>query len=226
MAQRFLRPSNRASDRRQPVGSIAAAIRKALPDFQDWALDTGEAAVHFLTFTGELRDRLKGVLPPGFAEGRPGSFLRATRGLVHLSENGRVESMYQLLQNSPDQQSFRAAMKHARISDVVDLIWMVAGPLELRSVQELLERLSATVLPGVQLRFSPYDEPRYRSALQVHVAGISARFASGGVLAEWPGRPQDVDAAHLRIFLEPWAAAQSGDAVEFDPLPEMPSAGR
>jgi hypothetical protein len=108
------------------------------------------------------------------------------------------------------------------LQKVLDLTWMVAGHLELRSVQELLERLRSALLSREQVRFSPYDEPRYRSALQLHVGGRSARFAHGGVLAEWPGRPQEVDAAHLRIFLEPWATVQSGHAMEFHQLPEMP----
>ncbi len=222
MAQRFLRPSDRASDPNHPVGSIATAIRKVLPDFQDWPLHAGEAAARFLTFTGEHRDRLRAVLPPGFAEGHPGAFLRATRAILHLSENGPVQSIYEHLQDSPDEQTFRAAKNDMRISDVLDLTWMVAGPLELRSVQEMLERLSSAVLPREQVRFSTYDEPRYRSALQLHVGGVSARFAHGGVLAEWAGRPQGVDAAHVRIFLEPWATVQSGQVVEFDQLPEMP----
>src|SRR5439155_18438628 len=108
------------------------------------------------------------------------------------------------------------AMKNTRMSDVLDLMWMVAGRLELRSVQEMLERLSTAVLPGVEIRFSTYDEPRYRSALQLQVGDVSAPAAYGGVLAEWSGRPQGVDAAHLRIFLEPWATVQSGQVVEFD----------
>lgn len=222
IAQRFARPSARASDPNHPVGAIAAAIRKVLPDFRDWPLNVGEAAARFLTFTGEHRDRLQAVLPPGFAEGHPGAFVRATRALVHVSENRPVQSVYQLLQGSPDEQTFRAAKNDMRLSDVLDLTWMVAGPLELRSVQEMLERVSAGVLPGEQVRFSTYDEPRYRSALQLHVGGLSPRFAHGGVLTEWPGRPQGVDAAHLRIFLEPWATVQSGQVVEWDRLPEMP----
>ncbi len=224
MGRRLLRPSDRASDPNHPVGSIAAAIRRALPDFQEWPLDAGEAAARFMAFTGEHRDRLQAVLPPGFAEGRPGSFLRSSRAILHLSKSGPAQSIYQLLQSSPDEQTFRAAMNDTGISDVLDLTWMAAGPLELRSVQEMLERLSSAVLPGVQIRFSPYDEPRYRSALQLQVGGVSARAASGGVLAEWPGRPQGVDAAHLRIFLEPWATVQSGQVVEFDRLREMPRA--
>jgi hypothetical protein len=221
-AQRFLCPSDRASDPKHPVGSIAASIRKALPDFQDWPLDAGEAAVRFLTFTGEHRDRLQAVLPPGFAEGRPGAFLRASRAILHQSENGATESIYQLLQDSPDERDFRATRNDMRISDALDLTWMVAGPLDLRSVQEMLERLVSTVLPGAPVRFSTYDEPRYRSALQLQVGDVSARAAYGGVLAEWPGRSQELDAAHLRIFLEPWATVQAGQLVEFDQLPEMP----
>jgi hypothetical protein len=84
--------------------------------------------------------------------------------------------------------------------------------------------LSSALLPGAQMRFTPYDEPRYRSALQLQVGDVAARNAHGGVLAEWPGRPQGVDAAHVRIFLEPWATVQSGQVVEFSPLPDLPNA--
>jgi len=221
-AQRFTGPSDRATDPSHPVGAIAAAIRNALPDFHDWPLDVGEAATRFFTGTGEYRDRLHAVLPPGFAEGRPGAYLRVTRGLLRLSDHGSVQSIYQLLQDSPDERAFRGAGKDMRISDVLDLSWMVDGSLELRSVQELLEHLSSVLLSREQVRFSPYDEPRYRSALQLHVGSRSVRFAQGGVLAEWPGRPQGVDAAHLRIFLEPWATVHSGQVVEFHQVPERP----
>ncbi len=225
MAPRLLRPSDRISDPNHPVGSITAAIRKALPDFEDWPLDAGEAAVHFVTFTGKHRDQLRTILPPGFAEGRPGAFLRATRATVRLSGSGQVQSMYEYLQDSPDERTFRGAKNDMRLSDVLDLTWMAAGPLELRSIQELLERLISIVLPGKPIRFSTYYEPRYRAALQLEIGDVSARAAQGGVLAEWPGRPQGADAAHLRILLEPWATLQSGHVVEFDALPERPGTG-
>jgi hypothetical protein len=131
--------------------------------------------------------------------------------------------MYELLQDSPDEQTFREAKDETRLSDVLDLTWMVAGPLELRSVQALLEHLTSAVLPGAQVRFSSHDEPRYRSALQLQVGDVSVRAAYGGVLSEWSGRPSGVEAAHLRIFLEPWATLQSGQVIEFDPLPERAS---
>jgi RNA polymerase sigma factor (sigma-70 family) len=222
MVQRFLRLSDRASNPNHPVGAAAAAIRNVLSDFHDWPVTAGDAAERFFTLTDEHRehgDRLKTILPPGFAEGRPGAFIRGSRALLYLSENGPVQSVYEHLQASPDQQMFRGARKHIRISDVLDMTWMVTGSLELRSVQELLERLSSAVLPGTQVRFSSYDEPRYRSALQLHVGNIVARAAHGGVLSEWSGRPEGVDAAHLRIFLEPWATVRSGQVVELDRLP-------
>jgi hypothetical protein len=91
------------------VGSIAAAIRQALPHFQDWPLDLGEAAARFLTFTGEHRPRLQAVLPPGFAQARPGAFLRATRALLFPTENGSARTTYQVLRDSPDLKNLRCA---------------------------------------------------------------------------------------------------------------------
>jgi RNA polymerase sigma factor (sigma-70 family) len=205
-ARRFAGPSDRASDPNHPVGSVAARIRRVLPDFQEWLLDAGEAGARFLTFTGEPRDRLRAVLPPGFAEGRPGAFLRTTRALLFPGERGPDRTSYQLLQECASLDVFRAAMNGVRMSDVLDLTWMVEGPLELRSVQQLLERLGAEVLPGVPIRFTHYEEPRYRSALKLQLADHAAAAATGGVLGEWPGRPEHVGAAHLRIFLEAWAA--------------------
>ena len=82
LVERLLRASDRASDPTHPVGSIAVAIRRALPDFHDWNFKGGEAAVRFVTVTGHNRDGLRAVLPPGFAEGQPGAFVRATRAVV------------------------------------------------------------------------------------------------------------------------------------------------
>jgi hypothetical protein len=93
---------------------------------------------------------------------------------------------------------------------------MAAEPIELRSVQELLEQVTATVLPGATMRFVHYDEPRYRAALRLHIEDEVSPAAVGGVLAGWQGRPPGVDAAHVRFFLEPWATVQSGQAIDFD----------
>ena len=212
-ARQFTGPSARALDPSHPVGSIALAIRQALPDFQDWPLDVGAAAAHFFTFIGDDRERMKALLPPGFPEGRPGAFLRATRGFLRPTDNGGAQTTYQLVQESPDTQTFRAGMNGVQISDVIDLTWMAAGTLELRSVQELLERLSAAVLPRTSIRFLNYDEPRYRSALQLQFDGVASPAANGGVLARWAGHPEGAEAAHVRLFLEPWATVRSGQVI-------------
>ncbi len=214
-------PSDRAADPGHPVGRAAAAIRKALPEFQEWTLDVGAAAEQWLTSPGKDRTRLRGILPPGFAEGRPGAFLRASRGLLLTDEEGSVRTTYQLLQDSPDAESFRAGIATARISDVLDFAWLVAEPLELRSVQDLLEQLAMTVVPGVGMRVTHYDEPRYRTALRLHLDPVVSPAAVSGVLAAWHGQPPGVNAAHVRFFLEPWATVQSGQAVDFNHLPAL-----
>ena len=196
------------------VAEVGIAIRQALPEFQDWRFDVDAAATRFFAGQGDRE------LPPGFSEGRPGAFLRATRGIVKLKSDGAVNSLYEHIQNSPNEQSLSAEADQIRISEVLDLTWMAAGQLELRSVQERIEALCATVLPGQAIRFSPYDEPRYRAALQAHFLGFPARAAIGGVLVDWPGRLANVDAAHIRLFLEPWAAVQSGEAVEYRSSPQ------
>jgi RNA polymerase sigma factor (sigma-70 family) len=216
---RHLGPSDRASDPGHPVGAVAVRIRQALPPFQEWTLDVAAAAAHLLSFSGDDRDRLQSILPPGFAEGRPGAFLRASRGLLLAGEDGSVRTTYQLLQDSADSAAFRAGLAAARISDVLDFTWMAAEPIERRSVQELLQQLTATVLPGASMRCVHYDEPRYRAALRLHIEGEVSPAAIGGVLAGWQGRPPGVDAAHVRFFLEPWATVQSGHAIDFDRFP-------
>ena len=122
-AQRLLTPSAEALDPNHPIGAAAAAIRAALPEFENWELDPREALRPF---------RL--VLPPGFEEGRPGSFIRATRALLRQEENGSVRTIYEHVQASRDEQDFRAGMGTTRSCDVLDLTWMVSGRLELRPV--------------------------------------------------------------------------------------------
>jgi hypothetical protein len=104
---------------------------------------------------------------------------------------------------------------------VIDLTWMDPGPIELQSVQEFLYLLTAAVLPGEPLQFSLYDEPRYRAALRLTCGRVPLRLAHGGVVWERKGRPSDTGIAHLRLFLEAWAAVRTGGAVEFDALPDI-----
>jgi hypothetical protein len=89
-------------------------------------------------------------------------------------------------------------------------------------VQALVEGLISDVMAGTAFRFSTYDEPRYRAALQLHVGDVRSTCGVGGVLAEWPGRPAGTDAARVPLLLEPWASARSGQAGKFERVPHPP----
>ena len=132
--------------------------------------------------------------------------LRFTRGLV---ETGSNQSIYELHRRCPDEETFQDAMAGMALRDAADLTWTVTGELELRTVQEVLEGMASKVLTGVNRKFLPYEEPRYRSALQLQIADVPERAAIGGILNQWSGHPDGNTAAHVRIFLEPWASVQS-----------------
>lgn len=203
--------SDRSVSEDDPVRVVARLIRKALPEFQEWQLDPQEASSSFFT-QGEHVQRLKALLPPGFTEGDPGAFLRQTRSLILLGEDGEVRSIFEAFQRLSPSGKGRGAL-----ADVLDLTWMSAGPVNLHAVQEILERIQRIVAPDAEAAYASYTEPRYRAALQLELAGT--RAAMGGVLAEWPGCPSGVGAAHVRLLLEPWAAVLSGQPVHFSPLP-------
>jgi RNA polymerase sigma factor (sigma-70 family) len=219
VAQGFLGASERLSDPDDPVGAAAAAIRAALPEFQEWSLDLSDAVDRLFS-----NERQRRILPPGFADGRPGAFVRATRALVRVddanAQTASAQTMFEHLRDSRDEHAFATLRSTARLSDVLDLTWMAPDTLELRSVQALLENVLESVAPDAQVSFSSYDEPRYRSALQVRVTCYSTRVAVGGVLTRWPGFPDGVDAAHVRIFIEPLASVRSGQTVDFHGVPD------
>lgn len=178
---------SRASNPEDAVGAIAQAIRRALPGFEEWRLSlTASAALRFSANPGRASEA---ILPPGFAEGVPGAFVRSSRAVVRGGAAG--------------------APGEVRVSEVLDLTWMVAGPLEMRAVQEAVERLRSEILPEARACFTSHGEPRYRAGFRLDLAGVADRAAVGGVLAEWPGRPSGVEAAHVRIFLESWASART-----------------
>lgn len=184
--------------------AVTAAIRQALPQFTPWQLPPDAPATYFAPGSDDTQ-RLRALLPPGFAEGRPGSFIRATRGLVHITESGQMQSVYELMQATPNPEAFQSLSHQLQLSPVLDLNWMVVGPLELHTVQLAIEQLCAAVFPNKTPHFTRYDGPRYRAAFQLQIDGHPTRLALGGVMSEWPGRPREVDAAHVRIFLEPCA---------------------
>lgn len=101
-----------------------------------------------------------------------------------------------------------------RLSDAMSLLWKRAEPLALRVVEELLRRLSNEIVPDTPVSFRPYEEPCFRAGLRMQLGDDPVPAAIGGVQNPWPGLPDGISIASVHIYLEPWAAAQSGQAVE------------
>jgi len=201
-------PSERALDPTHPVGALALALRKALPEFVEWQVDPDQIADRLLS---EARFN---KLPPGWAEGKPSACLRATRGLLMIKADGSDLTREELMQLKPCPDREHLTDQQARLSDVLDLSWLHTERIELRAVEDLLLRLARTVVPQASLRILSHEVPMYRAALRVLLNDCPMSGAIGGVLYPSPELPEGVGTAHTRIFLEPWATARSGQIIE------------
>lgn len=213
------RPSPHMLDPNHAVGKAMQAVRDALPQFRKWQPDTALAAQSLTgRFVGNLTTACQ---PPGFAEGIPGAYLYTSKALLVQNPDGTFSSPYEYLQKDD-----AARKKHdttepkQMISDVLILTWMRSDAIALRDVETLLRELAKTLVPEIPVRFSAFEEPYYRSALQMQLADIPLPAAIGGPANPWANMPEHVSAANIKIFLESWAAAQSGTTVE---LTEMAS---
>jgi len=223
-------PSARACDPNHPVGATAEAIRNALPQFRPWQvnmaqIDLNEAARHL--HDGRRAAAFSYLLPPGFADGPSGAYLTAQRSLLIEDEDGAVLTMGALLDRKTTREAFHRQMRiGSRWSDALDLIWKQVELLELRAVEELLRNLSEKIVPGVDVRFLPRREPRFRAALRMQLGDHRIPAATGGVLNRCSVVPEDVQVASVTIHLEPWAAARTGQVVEFAEDSPFPWSGR
>jgi RNA polymerase sigma factor (sigma-70 family) len=210
-------PSQRARDPNHPVGAAANAIQAALPEFRAWQIDISglnlsERARHLFT---DRAKTLSYLLPPDFAEESPDAYISVGRALLIEDDDGSVVTMGELMRKKATQKAFVERMKAgACMSDAMGLLWKQLEPLDLRAVEDLLRRLAEQVVPEAPVRLFPYDEPRYRAALRMQLGDNPVPAAIGGVLQPPPGRPQGLHVASAAIYLEPWASARSGQAVE------------
>jgi len=209
--------SERALDPNHPVGAAVNAIRAALPEFQQWQIDWSEVDI-----IGMIKKMLNGegdaflsMTLPGFNSDAPGSYIYPIRLWLIYDEDGSVRTSFEIMQSKESREAMFAQMKKGgRLSDSMSLLLKRAEPLELRTVEELLRRLANEVVPNTQVSFRSYDEPRYRAGLRMQLGEDPVPAAIGGVQNTWPGMPDGIGVASVLIYLEPWAAAQSGEAVE------------
>jgi RNA polymerase sigma factor (sigma-70 family) len=209
VAARWFSPSSRALDASDPVGKVAQAIREALPQFKSWQPDPIKAMQSI------LRGESSAELPPGFADGVPSWYVRATRGWLVQNDDGSVSTPAEVMKAATTRQDFNTLThKGSRLSDALHLRWLCVGPMDLHAVEDLLRGLASAVVPGVSVRFTPHEDGCCRAALRMQLGDISIPAAVGGVLESPPGTPDGVGTASAELFLEAWATAQSGEVIE------------
>jgi RNA polymerase sigma factor (sigma-70 family) len=219
-------PSERARDPNHPVGATANAIRAALPEFEPWQVDLSQVnlAERAQRLFDNRAEALSYLLPPGFIEEPRAAYISAERALVIRDEDGSVLLMGELLEKKATQEAFREQLKSGGcMSDVLCLLWKQPEPLDLRTVEDLLRRLSEQVAPGVPVQFRPYEEPRYRAALRMQLGDNPIPAAVGGVLNRWSILPEGVWVASIGIYLEPWASIRRGRTIELTEGTPFPS---
>lgn len=214
---RIYSASERARDPNHPVGAAANAIRAALPDFQYWQIDWSEIDISGMAknmFSGKA-DAFSSMRPPGFDTDASGSYIHPIRAWLIEDKNGSLRTSFEIMQNKDTRDSMLSQMKQGgRLSDALSLLLKRAKPLELRALEELLRRLSNEIVPNMPVSFHPYEEPRFRAGLRMQLGDNPVPAAIGGVQNPWPGLPVGISVASIHIYLEPWAAAKSGEAVE------------
>lgn len=200
-----------------PVGETARLLRDGLAGCTEWPVDLGgslgPADLYVAASDGPGCRVNPQLVPPCFATGQAGCHYRCTRGLLFPGAEGTVVDAAQLLQRTGTLAGMSDRAGQAWISDVLDLYWSETRPGELAEVQARLADLAGRVASGAAVHFTPHDGPRYRMALRLALGTDPRPAALGGVLAAWPGMPEDLGAVHVRLYLEPWTQARTGQPV-------------
>jgi len=212
------RPSARALDPDHAVGQVVGAIKRALPGFHQWIRDDSLMAHTMLqVMSGE---KITSDLPPGFAEGRPAAFYYLSKGSLFPAEDGSLHTFAGYMKGR-DMEAHAGIMYKGRFSDTMVLQWMQLETIELHAVEDMLTGLARGVVPQAATHISPYEEPRYRAALRLDLDTIPVPAALGGPLAPWPDMPEGFSMGLVQVFLEAWAWAQTGEALELEEVAPM-----
>lgn len=207
--------SERARDPDHPVGAVARAIRAALTEFKSWQPDMSQ--IDLSQATRQMFEGKSLTMPPDFAEESSASYITAMRAWLVQDGDGSVCTTSELMQKKATREEMHAQMNQGKkLSDALRLYWKRPEAMELRTVEDLLRRLSEAIVPETPVRFTAREEPHYRAALRMQLADNPIPAGIGGVHNPHPlfGLSDDVSVASILICLEPWAAAHSGQVVE------------
>ena len=215
---RLYRPSEKAQAPHHPVAAAAKAIRAALSEFKPWQIDLSQVdlsqvARQMFDDKGQAFSFLR---PPGFTTVSEGSYITGSRAWLIQDEDGRFCTYYELMQQKASIKELNEQIHQGvKLSDTLTL-WIRSEKLELRTIEDLLRRLSEMIVPEIPVRFCPYEEPRYRVGLRMQLGDNPIPAAIGGVHIPWPGLPEGARFASILIYLEPWAASRSGQTIELE----------
>jgi len=207
--------SESARDPNHPVGEVACAIRASLPEFQSWQPDVSK-----IDYSQAARQMFEGKspsMPPNFVEVSSVSYISAMRAWLVQDSDGSICTTAELMQRKATREEMHTQMSQGnRLSDALRLFWKRPESIELRAVEDLLRGLSETIIPGTPVRLTAFDGPHYRAALRMQLADNPIPAAMGGVHNPHPllGTSERGSVASILIYLEPWATARSGEAVE------------
>jgi hypothetical protein len=159
-------------------------------------------------------DAFSSTRPPGFNTNVAGSYISSLRALLIMDKDGSLRTSFEIMQSKDTRGAMLSQMEQGgHMSDAMSLLLKRTEPLELRTVEELLRRLSNEIVPNTPVSFHPYEEQRYRAGLRMQLGDNPVPAAIGGVQNPWPGLPDGISIACVHIYLEPWAAAKSGEVV-------------
>lgn len=215
------------------AGAVARALRAALGDFADWSFDVRSALQAWSQTPQHVLapdlTRTARAMPSPFAAGQPaGRYVSVSRGLLAGRREDAVTDLWEVVRRSESVSSLQSAARQLWLSDVLDVWWVASGALELSDVEAWVTALAQKVVPTGQTRFALHTGPRYRRALRLTFLGDRRPAAIGGVLASRVASPEaeGIDAVHVRLYVEPWAQAQTRERVPLEPVRLPPSSGR
>ena len=190
-------------------------LKRRLHDGRQRLRDAAEQILKGAKPMNAKREQILQQLKDASEEGiQSEAFFQAVRQALSLRPASN-DLLRKIMQSKDTRGGMLSQMKQGgRLSDSMSLLWKRTEPLELRAVEELLRRLSNEIVPNTPVSFCPYEEPRYRAGLRMQLGDDPVPAAIGGVQNPWPGLPDGINVASVVIYLEPWAAAQTGEAVE------------
>jgi RNA polymerase sigma factor (sigma-70 family) len=224
MMNRLYRHSERANNLSHPAGIAAKAIRAELSGFKSWQVDFSKVDIpqwYKSMFEGSELAYLR-LRPPEFSENSQIAYIYPMTAFLLRDDTGIFRTSHELVRNAESLDALKKQFKRDKfLSDVLCLLWKEPQTIELKSIEDLLRRLSKAIVPGAKVQFSAYEEPVYRAALRMQFDENPVPAAIAGVLYPRPEIYGDGHVATAVIYIEPWAEIQSGQTIElsdFSPL--------